>query len=272
MKKVGLLFGSFDPIHNGHLQLAQTAKKEIQLDEVWFVVTASHPVKARDSDDEFRITLPIHRINMVALALGFTFPKNTVPTTTHFDFGEFSSLKNKEKLNFSKPAPPQPFIMAPDSDHFNSPPELLPMNIEFHLQKPNYTHQTLKELIRLFKNVDFFPILGLDTYISLSIGDWQESKFILNNFKILIYQRDSGGNSQIKRCQKNGGLKLEIRPQNNLSLQTPPHHQLLTGPLLSHSSTEVRKLLSDSDSSTFGDYLCVNVLKYIRKNKLYTPQ
>ena len=64
MKKVGLFFGSFDPIHNGHLQVAKVAKKEIQLDEVWFIVTASHPVKNQNCDDKFRITSLHHRINM----------------------------------------------------------------------------------------------------------------------------------------------------------------------------------------------------------------
>ena len=163
--------------------------------------------------------------------------------------------------------------MAPDYDHFNSPPRFLPLNIEFHLNKPNYTHQTLKELMRLFKNVDFFPILGLDTYISLSNGEWQESNFILNNFQIIIHQRDSGpgGDFQIKRLRKKDHLRVEIITQNNISFQVPRQHHLLNGSLLSYSSTEIRALLN-SDSVNLEDYLCVNVLKYIRKNKLYTHQ
>lgn len=47
MKKVGLLGGSFDPIHNGHLQMAIAARKQLQLDEVWFVVSANTPLKER---------------------------------------------------------------------------------------------------------------------------------------------------------------------------------------------------------------------------------
>ena len=37
MKKVGLLGGSFDPIHLGHLNLAIELKEKWQLEEVWFI-------------------------------------------------------------------------------------------------------------------------------------------------------------------------------------------------------------------------------------------
>jgi nicotinate-nucleotide adenylyltransferase len=43
--KVGLFFGSFDPIHNGHLLVAEVAQSRIGLDEVWFVVTPHNPLK-----------------------------------------------------------------------------------------------------------------------------------------------------------------------------------------------------------------------------------
>ena len=38
MRKIGLLFGSFNPLHNGHLMVAKAAQLERTLDEVWFVV------------------------------------------------------------------------------------------------------------------------------------------------------------------------------------------------------------------------------------------
>lgn len=45
MKHTGLLFGSFNPLHNGHIQLALHAQKEAQLDEVWFVVQPENNYK-----------------------------------------------------------------------------------------------------------------------------------------------------------------------------------------------------------------------------------
>ena len=45
MKKVGLLGGSFDPPHKGHLFISLEAKKLFQLDEIWWIVTPQNPLK-----------------------------------------------------------------------------------------------------------------------------------------------------------------------------------------------------------------------------------
>ena len=39
-KRIGLYFGSFNPIHVGHLVVAKKALDDTNLDEVWFVVAA----------------------------------------------------------------------------------------------------------------------------------------------------------------------------------------------------------------------------------------
>ena len=44
-KKVGLFFGTFDPIHNGHLKIAEYIIEEKLNDEVWLVVTPENPIK-----------------------------------------------------------------------------------------------------------------------------------------------------------------------------------------------------------------------------------
>ena len=43
--KIGLLGGSFNPIHTGHLALAQTATQALELDKVLFLPTGNHPLK-----------------------------------------------------------------------------------------------------------------------------------------------------------------------------------------------------------------------------------
>ena len=45
MKKIGLLGGSFDPPHKGHLFISMEAKKMLKLDEVWWLVTPQNPHK-----------------------------------------------------------------------------------------------------------------------------------------------------------------------------------------------------------------------------------
>lgn len=45
MRKVGLLGGTFDPIHYGHLIAAQAAKEAAKLEEVWFIPTSTPPHK-----------------------------------------------------------------------------------------------------------------------------------------------------------------------------------------------------------------------------------
>lgn len=49
MKKVGLYFGTFNPIHIGHMVIANHMVEFSDLDEVWFVVTPQSPFKVKKS-------------------------------------------------------------------------------------------------------------------------------------------------------------------------------------------------------------------------------
>ena len=44
---VGLLGGSFDPAHQGHVHITREALKRMGLDQVWWLVTPGNPLKAR---------------------------------------------------------------------------------------------------------------------------------------------------------------------------------------------------------------------------------
>ena len=48
MKNIGLLGGSFDPPHKGHLYISLEAKKILKLDEVWWLVTPQNPLKINE--------------------------------------------------------------------------------------------------------------------------------------------------------------------------------------------------------------------------------
>ncbi len=45
MKKIGLFFGSFNPIHTGHMIIANIMAETTDLEKVWFVVTPQNPLK-----------------------------------------------------------------------------------------------------------------------------------------------------------------------------------------------------------------------------------
>jgi nicotinate-nucleotide adenylyltransferase len=45
-KKIGLFLGSFNPIHNGHLMIANYIAEFGELDQVWFVISPMNPFKA----------------------------------------------------------------------------------------------------------------------------------------------------------------------------------------------------------------------------------
>ena len=65
MKKIGIYSGSFNPIHQGHVMLANYLVEFSDLDELWFVVTPQNPLKKKEDlldDDE--------RLKMVQLAIG----------------------------------------------------------------------------------------------------------------------------------------------------------------------------------------------------------
>ncbi|MCE2983769.1 MAG: nicotinate-nucleotide adenylyltransferase [Parachlamydia sp.] len=62
-KKIGLLGGSFDPIHFGHINLAIELKEKAHLDEVWFIPARLNPQKERQHASHQE------RIEMVRLAI-----------------------------------------------------------------------------------------------------------------------------------------------------------------------------------------------------------
>lgn len=61
--KTGLYGGTFDPLHNGHMKVAQAAKNHLQLDSIVFIPAGDPPHKADQT-----ITDKKHRLAMVQLA------------------------------------------------------------------------------------------------------------------------------------------------------------------------------------------------------------
>ncbi len=62
--KIGLYFGSFNPVHVGHLIIASFAVTETDLSQVWFVVSPQNPFKHSNS-----LLNEYHRIHLIKLAI-----------------------------------------------------------------------------------------------------------------------------------------------------------------------------------------------------------
>lgn len=62
--RIGILGGTFDPIHKGHLALAEAAAEQLKLDSLYFIPTYQHPLEQKGS------TTPAEdRLKMVELAI-----------------------------------------------------------------------------------------------------------------------------------------------------------------------------------------------------------
>ena len=115
MKKVGLYFGTFNPIHVGHLIIANHLAEYSNLDEVWLVVTPHNPHKKKST-----LLADHHRYTMVEIALedypnlkaskiefGLPQPNYTVNTLIHlvekYPEHEFNLIMGEDNLqSFTK--------------------------------------------------------------------------------------------------------------------------------------------------------------------------
>ena len=87
MKKIGIMGGTFDPIHNGHLSIGKQAYLEYHLDEVWFMPSGHPPHKK----DHF-VTDAVHRCAMTKLAIT-DYP--------YFQFSDFEVKRAGNTYTFS---------------------------------------------------------------------------------------------------------------------------------------------------------------------------
>lgn len=131
--KVALFFGSFNPIHIGHLIIANHLASSTDLEQIWFVVSPHNPLKNKSSllDDT-------QRLQMVRIA-----------------------VEDNPKFKAS--------------------------NIEFSLQQPSYTVNTLAHLKEKYPEHQFSLILGEDNL--RNFHKWKNYQYILDNYHLFIYPR-----------------------------------------------------------------------------------
>lgn len=111
MKKVGLFFGTFNPIHIGHLIIANHLVEFSDLDEVWFVITPQSPFKTKQSllGDHHRYQMVYEavqdypKLKPSKIEFDLPQPNYTVNTLVHLDekYGEshqFSLIMGEDNL------------------------------------------------------------------------------------------------------------------------------------------------------------------------------
>lgn len=88
MKKTGLYFGTFNPVHIGHCVIAQHMLEYTDLEEIWFVVTPHNPHKEKKTllDDYERLRMVQMAIedqfHMHASNIEFDLPQPSYTATT----------------------------------------------------------------------------------------------------------------------------------------------------------------------------------------------
>lgn len=69
MSKIGIMGGTFNPIHIGHLMLAEAAWEELALDEIWFIPAGCPYMKKKQLQTRKGMPLPEERLEMTRLAV-----------------------------------------------------------------------------------------------------------------------------------------------------------------------------------------------------------
>lgn len=192
MKKIGLYPGTFNPIHNGHVTLANYFINNTELDEVWVVLTPQNPFKKNNDliEDNYRLEMA-----------------NKI----------FNHLKN---------------IKVSD--------------IEFQLEKPNYTIDTINRLLGDYPKNQFTLLIGEDNLANFH--QWKDYSKILDLVNIFVYPR-------IKM------IDIDQEIINNARIK------ILNAPKIKVSSEEIREKMKQGND--IQGYLPKEVYKYIIEKKLY---
>ncbi len=108
--KIGLYFGSFNPIHIGHLVIANYMAEHSDLDQIWFVVTPHNPFKKKSSllDNHQRLemvylaTKDFDKLQPSDIEFNLPQPSYTINTLTYlqekYPEKEFSLIMGEDNL------------------------------------------------------------------------------------------------------------------------------------------------------------------------------
>jgi nicotinate-nucleotide adenylyltransferase len=112
MKRTALFFGSFNPIHVGHLIIANTILQQEDIDEVWLVVSPQNPLKERAS------LLPDHhRLQMVQRAIDDNYRLKVCDIEMHLPIPSYTVVT---LAALQEKYPDREFCLVMGSDNLDS--------------------------------------------------------------------------------------------------------------------------------------------------------
>ena len=111
-KKIGLFFGSFNPIHVGHLIIANYMADQTDLDQVWLVVSPHNPLKKKSS-----LARDYDRLHLVRLAI----EDNLILQASNIEFDLPQPSYTIDTLAYLKEAHPEDeFYLIMGSDNLKN--------------------------------------------------------------------------------------------------------------------------------------------------------
>jgi len=174
--KIGLFFGSFNPVHTGHMIIANYMVSHSDLDEVWMVVSPQNPLKSKSS-----LAKDYDRLHLVQLAIGDT-PKLRA---SNIEFGLPKPSYTIDTLTYLKEKyPKKEFVLIMGGDnlatlHKWKNYELILRDYQIYLYKrPSYELGDLED----HPSVKHFeaPLLSISaTYVRKSIKDGKPIRFLV---------------------------------------------------------------------------------------------
>ena len=168
--RLGIFGGSFDPVHLGHLLLAEYCREQARLDEVWFLPAAVPPHKQNRA-----MTADKHRLEMLRLAIGGH--EQFILRTDEIERGGVNyTYQTLERIHNDRPDEELFFLMGGDSLHdlpqWRNPERICELAIPVVVSRPGsppVDFEPLKEFVsdeRLYQirqHAVQMPLIGLSS-------------------------------------------------------------------------------------------------------------
>ena len=188
---IALLFGSFNPVHNGHLAMAHAALQSNTCEEVWFVVSPHNPLKSLNT-----LASANDRAHMVSLAL--QNESNIKICTIEFDMPT-PSYTIHTVLKLKEEYPSFNFHILCGTDVVNSLPawykfkELI-QAMKFlvcsrEIENQFASHSLVQEFPKQFEFIAFDPIEISSTQIRKTLVNSRKSDDLSESVNQFIFEK-----------------------------------------------------------------------------------
>ena len=188
---IALLFGSFNPVHNGHLAMAHAALQSNTCEEVWFVVSPHNPLKSLNT-----LASANDRAHMVSLAL--QNESNIKICTIEFDMPT-PSYTIHTVLKLKEEYPSFNFHILCGTDVVNSLPawykfkELI-QEVKFlvcsrEIENQFASHSLVQEFPKQFEFIAFDPIEISSTQIRKTLVNSRKSDDLSESVNQFIFEK-----------------------------------------------------------------------------------